>query len=1203
MQELAFLGCTERYSEAFLKCELFEGKQGKRVMDLQATVKIIWQKKWLIAFSILLTTLLTAGMTRLTGSQWSGTVKFLSPIVSPLAESPQEHNSGSVLDAHAQAMMYASVVKSIDVIEPALHQLSFANSAADILDRIEFEPSGDRMYQLKVVDTNPRRAEQLANAIADSFVKRNQNLVTQQANRIVTLLEEELRQADDNITKIRKRYDTYSVQHKVVGDPASQIYLVIKRLETSRLNRNAELARAAQARAHYQNRRNALDKLPDYVTHHETAVQSALSKSLESELAQIELQLLELRQRYTDSEPKIMRLMERRQQLTERLGKEQKKRVDVVLPNPERASLPDTVEELKQIVTSSEAAVASEDVNIANAEAELKKLREVSSPLTTIAAELTSATETRTNLSTRLNTARIALDSAAQQHSLVIIEHVNATNPPVNMTSGRSKRLIMLAALCALIASSALVIGFDSIDRRVKTVEQLERLLPVRVLAAIPQPTTDVPLRAMARATEKFPLSAHAEAYRFLGQSTLRMGPDMHAIMTLAAKSGQGSTSTIVNLGITMAQSGQRVLLVDTNVRNPRLHIIFEIPNEFGLTNILLSPQRSAVEQAIRTTAIPNLYVVTSGPASHNPWELFSSGNLQKLTQYLHEQADKILYDTPSAVTFTDAINLAPFVDGALLCVRALESLSGEEGRLISQIDETGTPVLGCVMTDVPAAILESFHDYQRNAMRSHVSLPAMTAAPHAVLEETTDVLSKTKAVMVEETSDVLPQENSDVIFAKTTAIIPKEDTPTYRDVLTMSSNQEDLEMGNSFIDRINDQMNAQGSEVETALPKPVFSRAFNGYAVASVDDYVERITLIVADLQRHIDQQSIKIEQQSAHLAHLATQNSGDTAQTAALHSEIEQMRAQTAFLTGQAAEREALAAQNADLLAQGQDVTERHAMLAVRNEALGTQVIEQEAALERMQAELKAARQGMTEMLDKEAAILSSLMNSEQERARLEQERAEMQLQIEQERVKARQESEAMLSNARAEAQAIVLKAKSSEADASVVEEARAMARAQAMQMITLLKDEAGALLTEARRAAINEAEARYQSLYEQLQHERNLERAEIEQERVRAREESEAMLLSARQTAHTLTEEAHQHALEAAKRMADTYAAHEGRLKTLGMECTTVISGIRHALEAQLTMASTPAQVFSIKTGTEGQTGEEAANRASLAAGAWQ
>ena len=163
--------------------------------------------------------------------------------------------------------------------------------------------------------------------------------------------------------------------------------------------------------------------------------------------------------------------------------------------------------------------------------------------------------------------------------------------------------------------------------------------------------------------------------------------------------------------------------------------------------------------------------------------------------------------------------------------------------------------------------------------------------------------------------------------------------------------------------------------------------------------------------------------------------------------------------------------------------------------------------------------------------------------------------------------------------------------------------MARAQAMQMITLLKDEAGALLTEARRAAINEAEARYQSLYEQLQHERNLERAEIEQERVRAREESEAMLLSARQTAHTLTEEAHQHALEAAKRMADTYAAHEGRLKTLGMECTTVISGIRHALEAQLTMASTPAQVFSIKTGTEGQTGEEAANRASLAAGAWQ
>ena len=862
-------------------------------MDLQAAAEIVLRKKWLIAFSVLLTALLTAGATRLTGSRWTGTVKFISPVASPLAEGPQERQNGTSLDPHAQSVMYLSVVKSMDVVAPAIKQAGLAASAADILDRIDFDAAGDRMYELKVSDTNPRRAETLANAVADSFVRRNQDLATQQARKIVRLLEDQMRQADANIARVRARYDAFSATHKVLGDPNNQLFLVLKRLETSRLNRNEEEARVAQARAQLAARRSAYNRLPDQVIRQDVAGSSALAKGLEAELAQIELDLLDLRQRYTDTEPKVAALLDKRRNVQARLREEQGKKSAATMPNPARAGLPQSLDELNQMIASSEAAIGTEDANIANAEAEIKQLRDINSPLNTLAAELASATEARTNLSARLNSARIALDTAAQQHSLVIIEHVGLTNPPMNMSAGRSKKLVMLAALCALLGACALAIGLDSADRRVRTVEQVERRLPVRVLAAIPRPSGDVPPSALARATETLPLSPHAEAYRFLGQSTLRAGADMRSVMVIAAKSGQGSTNTIVNLGITLAQSGKRVILVDANVRNPRLHAVFGLSNDVGLTNILQAYDLRAMQDAIQRTPVPNLRVLPSGPFSRNPWKLFSGPRLRDLTEFLQTQADEVLYDTPSAIAFTDAMNLASVVDGALLCVRALETLSGEEARLLEQIEQAGVSILGCVMTDVPASVLESFQDHQRSATRSD---NVLTLEPVAEGSETDNApvyqpvhqsfaqvygLPETAKTEAEDKAESETKSETDLEAANKMKA-GQEPGPrpanlqdvTPREIHLPHAAEPDTQETTNMAISPNGEPGDESMMSDVNLPPtPVFARAFNGYATHAVDDYVKRITHILADLQRHIDQQSIKIEQQSSQLAQYADQ------------------------------------------------------------------------------------------------------------------------------------------------------------------------------------------------------------------------------------------------------------------------------------------------------------------------------------------
>jgi capsular exopolysaccharide synthesis family protein len=221
---------------------------------------------------------------------------------------------------------------------------------------------------------------------------------------------------------------------------------------------------------------------------------------------------------------------------------------------------------------------------------------------------------------------------------------------------------------------------------------------------------------SLARATELHPQSIHSEAYRFLGLNLLNpRNSHIKSLMVLSAKAEQGSTTTLTNLGITLAQAGKRVIVVDANIRTAELHTVFGMDNEFGFTDVVRQPSRSNLDRAFRPTTVNNLEVITSGTTPTNPWELFHDSHIHDLSHALHERADYVLYDTPSAAIFTDALNLAPVIDGAFLCVRALEQLTGAEQRMIEQIEQANVQLLGSVLTDVPAAVVEGYRNYQHD--------------------------------------------------------------------------------------------------------------------------------------------------------------------------------------------------------------------------------------------------------------------------------------------------------------------------------------------------------------------------------------------------------------------------------------------------------------------------------------------------------
>jgi capsular exopolysaccharide synthesis family protein len=142
---------------------------------------------------------------------------------------------------------------------------------------------------------------------------------------------------------------------------------------------------------------------------------------------------------------------------------------------------------------------------------------------------------------------------------------------------------------------------------------------------------------------------------------------------TLAATSAsplEGKSTTLANLAVVLAQAGQRVILVDADLRRPRVHKIFNVPNQIGLSSALLRSE-TTVDGCLHETQQPNLSVLTSGPLPPDPSELLGSQRFAAFVVALKERADIVLFDCPPVLGLTDAALLARQVDGVLLVVNA----------------------------------------------------------------------------------------------------------------------------------------------------------------------------------------------------------------------------------------------------------------------------------------------------------------------------------------------------------------------------------------------------------------------------------------------------------------------------------------------------------------------------------------------------
>lgn len=237
---------------------------------------------------------------------------------------------------------------------------------------------------------------------------------------------------------------------------------------------------------------------------------------------------------------------------------------------------------------------------------------------------------------------------------------------PENPVKPNKKLNIALGMVVGLAGGLGLALLIESVDTTLYTSEQIEDVTELSVLGKVPRYAKQ---SHVLHNDDRVYVVDEGEAYRRIRTNVfaLRYVDHLQTLLVTSAMLGEGKSTVVSNLGYVMAQSGKSVIVVDSDLRRPALHKIFNLPNDNGLSNIL--QDESTLEEAVQEVDGSQLHVLTSGPLSRNPSELMASNQMTTLLTKVAKLYEVILIDTPALSAVSDAAVLAPAVDGVLLVV------------------------------------------------------------------------------------------------------------------------------------------------------------------------------------------------------------------------------------------------------------------------------------------------------------------------------------------------------------------------------------------------------------------------------------------------------------------------------------------------------------------------------------------------------
>lgn len=599
---------------------------------------------------------------------------------------------------------FPAFVKPGTQVEPPESPITVEKAAATLLSRLTVLPvKKSRLVELKFEDADPERARRILSTLADAYMEQTLETSMTDISSASTWLQDQLGklkgELESNEIKLHdfkkdKRLLSVSLddQSNMLAGEMEQLNRALTEAKTKRAKLAARVAQLGQID------RNDPSRLP-------------ATELLESPT------LKELRARFLNAESDLssMKSAGRGENHPEVLSA-------TTTTQGARAAL---LEEIANILEASKRDLAAADQEIGSLAGLYANAEQRAFDLNLLEIEYKRLARAKENTE-RLHTIVLErskeseLSTQMRFNNVSVIDRALTPTVPIRPRTGLT---LGLGALGGALLGLGLVVLRERLDRRIRGSEDAEALLGLTCLGTIPEaakvpgPTrvSLAPTRRARSATSsaegsespelwvhKFPTSAFAEAIRALRTNLLFSSPDRpyRTILVTSASPTDGKTTVATSLAISLARTGKSVLLIDADLRKPRLSRVFSLGQESqGVTSVVLEPEFFA--SAIRRTDIENLAVLPTGTLPPNPAELLHSVAFERLLTVASENFERVVIDSPPLVAVTDAAILSRFVDTTLLVTRSGSTRKDHAKKAARALRDVGSKVAGMVLNGV----------------------------------------------------------------------------------------------------------------------------------------------------------------------------------------------------------------------------------------------------------------------------------------------------------------------------------------------------------------------------------------------------------------------------------------------------------------------------------------------------------------------
>lgn len=708
-----------------------EQEQPLQLMDY---LRIMYRGRWIILFSFLIVFIATLIYTLKTPPTYEAKTTLLIESNNSMEQSlfnltsfgtqanmltnqMEILKSRNIAERVVRRLEQSDVKDSISFFHPLEDgtELTFNDRVGIVMNSMEVDPKRDTdILTLTYKAGSPFEAAYIANTIAQEFAQQNAETNRLEVTEMRKFIEDRLKIKAKELKNSEERLRDFQQNEKIVSLDAETTELVSRLSETESMLEEAKIELKTKEGL-MKNIKQKLDERKQALATNLTETSTPFIQSLQEELAKAEAErtiyLSAIKASATNSQnayfqDELRKYDEKIKALRAQLKNEAQK---LVASNMVSDPLQISQELVTNMITlTGEINATKSKINalegiLAKYNNRLEQLPDKVLQLARLQRKQQVDEKTYIMLTQKLEEAKI--QESAQARNVRIIDKAIKPIKPVKP----NKRMnVMLGVLLGLGLGVGLTFMIEYLDRSVRKPEDIERM-GLNVLATIPQIEVEKAEKAKKRLPENIKLEARlithidpkspvSEAYRTLRTNLQfsKVEKSLRSILVTSAGPKEGKSTTAANLAITMAQVGNKVALIDADLRRPIIHSAFGMDRDEGLTNYLAGSLE--YEQMLHDSFLDNLKVVTSGVLPPNPAELLATEKMENLLKKLQEDFDIVIIDSPPIIAVTDATILSTKVDGTLLIVYAGQTERDAIKRAITMLNSVSSRILGIVL-------------------------------------------------------------------------------------------------------------------------------------------------------------------------------------------------------------------------------------------------------------------------------------------------------------------------------------------------------------------------------------------------------------------------------------------------------------------------------------------------------------------------